>query len=189
MKRLIIIAVLLIHLVGCSRKPLPQPTAEDILEATFRYQFTKNASSLQQKAKVCFLAISISGTDQDPSDKFVARFTGNIPRVARWSESIFTAAEGVRDKITGERGLIFSVGKIRSISDETAEADGGYYEGTENSSRSTYYLRKTLSGWKVEREVMYRISQNHPIHEIDLTIPFVMPSASAGCMPAVVAHL
>jgi|GEM_PF-4204777 len=162
MKTVLFLALGLLGVFGCSRHPLPASALDDIREATYRYQFTKNASGLQQKAQVYFLAVTEAGKSTDPSAKLIARFSGNSIRVAPWSDSISTAAAGVRDKNTGEQGLIFRCGAIRLLSDETAEVDGGYYEGTESSSWNTYTLKKTPAGWTVEHDVMHRISLAPP---------------------------
>lgn len=162
MKTSLLLTLALLGVFGCSRHQPSASTLDEIREATFRYQFTKNASGLQQKTQVYFLAITEAGKSADPSAALMARFSGNPIRVARWSESTASAAEGVRDKNNGERGLIFSCGAIRLLSDETAEADGGYYEGPESSSGNTYYLKKTSTGWQVERDVMRRISYHPP---------------------------
>gem|GEM_PF-3393868 len=59
---------------------------------------------------------------------------------------------------TGERGLLFDLGEIRWISDDTVEIDGGYYEGGLSASGNTYFLKKKTGKWIVERDRMHWIS-------------------------------
>jgi hypothetical protein len=156
----------LVLLSGCWRQPLSNETLDDIREATFRYQFGRNASGLQQNANVYFLTFSnAKGRETaDPSETFMMRFAGSVPRVAKFSDAVVSAVAGVRDRRTNERGLIFSLGEIHASSDNRAEVEGGYYEGTESSSRNTYVLIKKEGHWKVERDIMHRISELKPTH-------------------------
>jgi hypothetical protein len=135
---------------------------DEIREATFRYQFAKNASGLQQGAAVYFLAIrdQAKKVNEDPTDEFMKRFIGNKPRVAKVSEALVSANEGVRDKKTGERGLIFNVSRIRWVSDESVEVTGGYYEAGESASGNTFYVKKKDRNWVVESDKILRVSSS-----------------------------
>jgi hypothetical protein len=137
-----------------------QPQIDDIREATFRFLFRKNASSLKGKAQVYFLAFGELAQTQshDPDNAFIKRFAGNKPRVAKRSESN-ESPEGVKDKTTGEIGLVFNVGDIRWISDEEVEVSGGYFEAGLSASGSTYQLRKIKGKWTVRSEEMHWISR------------------------------
>jgi len=133
---------------------------DDIREAAFRYQFRKNASGLQQKAKVYFLSVRNAQDEKnhDPDEAFMKRFADHKPRVAKASEAHASSEGGVRDMKTGERGLLFDLGEIRWISDDTVEIDGGYYEGGLSASGNTYFLKKKTGKWIVERDRMHWIS-------------------------------
>lgn len=128
---------------------------DDIREATFRYQFLHNASGLQQKADVYFL--SLGGKDRDPSDEFMKRFADHKPPVKKVSQSA-GRMEGVRDKATGGRGLIFRVEAIKWVSDTEVTVSGGYYEGGLSSSGNSYHLKKQKDKWVVEKSEMHWIS-------------------------------
>jgi len=156
----LILSLLLCGLTGCSGADRAAQL-DDIREATFRYQFSRNASGQQQNAQVYFLSIIIAGNEksEDPSDEFMKRFAGHKPRVAKGSESRTSMEEGVRDKVTGEKGLRFHVEEVRWKSDTEVEADGGYYEAGLSASGNTYFLRKKKGKWVVERDVMHWISQ------------------------------
>lgn len=130
----------------------------DIREATFRYQFGKNASGQQKTAKNFYLAIATGDKESDPDDAFMKRFAENKPKVKKLSECHASAQEGVVDKMTGESGLIFKTGGIRWVSDAEAEIAGGYYEAGLSASGNTYYLKKVSGRWKVIKDVMHWIS-------------------------------
>jgi hypothetical protein len=130
----------------------------DIREATFRYQFVRNASGQKQNAGMYCLSIVANGKETDPDDAFIKRFDGNTPVVKRASDCSRSAAEGVKDRATGKRGLIFRTEAIKWISDTEAQVEGGYYEGGLSASGNTYYLRKTDGKWIVEKDIMHWIA-------------------------------
>ena len=127
---------------------------------TISILFRKNASSLKQKAQVFFLTIGELAQTQshDPDDAFMKRFAGDKPRVAKRSESI-ESPEGVKDKTTGETGLVFNVDDIRWLSDEEVQVSGGYFEAGLSASGNTYHLKKRKGKWAVESEQMRWISR------------------------------
>ena len=132
----------------------------DIQEATFRHQFKKNASGLQNRAGVYFLSVTDdkSGKGVDPDASFLKRFVGNRTRVAGASEGKADAGKGVRDIKTDEEGIIFSVREIRWISETQVEVSGGYYEAGLSASGNTYTLEKKDGKWVVVKDVMLWIS-------------------------------
>ena len=139
----------------------PDRAAEelDIREATFRYQFANNASGLKEHAGAYYLSlVDRNGKSDDPPAKLLKRFAGNEPPVKKASESRASQAEGVVDKKTGKRGLIFRIEAIRWISDTEAEVSGGYYEAGLSSSGNTYSLKKVDGRWQVTEAVMNWIS-------------------------------
>jgi len=152
-------AVLLMCLVCAASCAVPAESirakAEDeIREVTFRYQFLHNASGLQQNAKIYFLAIGEEGGD--PTDEFMERFADDKPTNKKESQA--KLGDGVKDRDTGERGLIFRVGNIKWVSDTEVEVEGGYYEAGLSSSGNTYFLKKQKDKWVVTKDVMHWIS-------------------------------
>jgi len=125
-------------------------TEDDIREATFRYQFLHNASGLQQKAKVYYLAVGEKSGD--PSDEFMKRFAGHQPPVKKKSQS--------KGGMVGpqEGGLIFNVRQIKWLNDSEVQVEGGYYEAGTSASWNTYYLKKKDDHWSVTKDVMNAIS-------------------------------
>jgi hypothetical protein len=128
---------------------------EDIQEATFRYQFLHNASGLKQNAQFYFL--SLGEKNADPSDEFMKRFAGHKPVAKKRSQST-GGAGGIKDKETGGSGLIFTVSKIKWVSETEVEVEGGYYEAGLSASGNTYYLKKEKEKWAVTKDVMHWIS-------------------------------
>ncbi|MEJ2444831.1 MAG: hypothetical protein P8Y42_15525 [Exilibacterium sp.] len=99
---------------------------DDIRETVFRWQFEHNASGQQQKAKAYYLQI---GEKDDPSDVFIKRFDEHKPPVRKASACTADAINGVRDKKTGEKGLLFRATSIEWKSATEVKMKGGYYEG------------------------------------------------------------
>jgi hypothetical protein len=113
---------------------------DDIREATFRWQFNHNASGQQTNAQIYYLEIGQKGGD--PSDEFMKRFADHKPPIRKVSQCSADIRKGVRDRKTGEHGLIFRVTSIDWKSDTEVDVQGGYYEGGHSASGNTYTLRK-----------------------------------------------
>lgn len=173
MKPLIAILTLLLA-AGCS-SGIVTPIADHelyeidrIREAVYRYQFVHNYSGQQQQAQVYFLSARIPSppeastiwSETDPSSDLLARFEGHQPPVRPWSQST-TSVYGVFDRTTGERGLLFNVSSIIAGGD-TAQVEGGYFEGGLSASGNTYYLRRVNSSWSVEYDILHWISNARP---------------------------
>lgn len=150
-----------VSLIGAANSGGRDSQLDDIREAVFRHQFVHNASGLQQSAAVYFLALRNPATKQseDPSDAFMERFAAHIPRVAKISDVQSSRGAGVRDKHTGEHGLIFSIRAVRWLSAESVEVNGGYYEAGESASGNTYRLTKKSGHWVVQSDKMNWISR------------------------------
>lgn len=149
-------------LAGCAtRSPAPpkppvllSQDEADIYEAVFRHQFEQNASGAQQSAGTYFVQIQGS----DPPEEFLRRFAGQAPPVKRGSEACHAGDSSIYDRQTGKRSLMFKAGKIGRIGKNTAEVEGGYYEGNLSASGNTYRLVRHGSRWKVIADTMSWIS-------------------------------
>lgn len=129
---------------------------DDIREAVFRWQFDHNASGQQKNAKVYFLGFH--GKQGDPTDEFMKRFAGHNPPVRKVSACESDAKKGVRDKTTGEMGLIFWISNVRWKSDTEVELGGGYDESGGSASTNVYVVKKVAGKWKVTSDKMMTIS-------------------------------
>ncbi len=138
---------------------------EDIREAVFRYQFQHIGSYPQRKVKVYFLSLASSSpkcgeSDKDPSDRFMGRFRDKLPRVKKVSECTagIDIKEGVRDKGTGEPGLILRAGSIKWTNDREVEVRGGYHEHGLSASGNTYRVVREGNRWIVKKDTMNWVS-------------------------------
>ncbi len=132
-------------------------TEDDIRDAVFRYQMRHNASALQQKTGAFYLSINTLGFDRSPSDGFIARFRGCKPPV-RGVACCIAEADGVRDRRTGDKGIVLRVGRIRWVSSTEVDVDGGYFEGGVSASGNTYRVVKRGLRWVVVKNTMLWIS-------------------------------
>jgi hypothetical protein len=101
--------------------------------------------------------LSLGEKDDDPTDEFLARFTGHKPPVRKVS---MCSTEGLRvvDKQTGKRGLIFRVAKIKWVSDSKVQVEGGYYEDGLSATRNVYTVVRKDGKWRVTKDKMEWIS-------------------------------
>jgi len=143
-----------INCFGQAKNKSRSAIEDDIREAVFRYQFLHNASGQQQHAKVYFLSLS---EGKDPNDKFVERFRGQTPPVKKGSQAT-TQPGVVKDKTTGEEGIIFRVTRIKWINGSDVVVEGGYYEGNLSSSGNIYRVKLTRKRWVVKSDRMLYIS-------------------------------
>ena len=135
--------------------PAPESSAiDEIHEAVFRSLFEKNASGMKDKA--CAYYISIG--EEDPSDSFLARFEGHAPPVRKASGASANKREGVVDKVTGERGLRFTVGEHEWLSDTHVKVEATYYEAGLSAAGYTFELKLKGGNWVVTSRVMNWIS-------------------------------
>ena len=107
MPRLAWCFLILIALSGCGVLAPSSRSAdeEDICEAVFRYQFEDEGSAGPDKTNVYF--IEIEGGN-DPSPALLKRFAGHKPPVKPKS-ACTSSARGVKDKQTGEAGVVFYI--------------------------------------------------------------------------------
>lgn len=84
------------------------------------------------------------------------RFSEHKPSVRKVS-ACSAGVDGVRDKKTGETGLIFRVNSIKWKSLTEVDVEGGYYEAGQSGSGNTYTLKKEKGKWKVTSDKMVYI--------------------------------
>jgi hypothetical protein len=136
------------------RKHVRAAQEDNIREAVFRYVFLHNASGLQQNAQV--FCLSVNG--RDPTAMFMSRFRNEKPRVLRSSECAKEGWNGVRDRETGEEGLLFDLAGIYWYSDDEVFADGSYYSAPLSAAGYSWRVLREGSGWIVKSEHMHWIS-------------------------------
>lgn len=134
---------------------LPLSREDAVREAVFKYQIARMTSALRRKDVVFFLSVDQAG---NPSDGLLARFAGRHPLVKKVSESVAKEYEGVIDKQTGTKGIIFSVTSIKWISETEAEVEGGHYTAPLEASGYVYKVRLENGKWEVKDADMKWIS-------------------------------
>ncbi len=127
---------------------------DDIREVTFRYQFSPWLRQIPEKdlGKITFF-LSVGENKEDPGKEFMDRFINNRPAVKARSQAT-GGLQGVKDRDTGQAGVIFYVSKIKWLNDTRAEVEGAYF-GSGLSSRSTYTLIKKKDRWVVTKEAVH----------------------------------
>ncbi|MFH0991247.1 MAG: hypothetical protein V1799_14665 [bacterium] len=165
-----ILSIILISIAltvpGCKDSGSEPPLSlleEDIQEAVFQYQFLHNYSGLQQQASAYFIGIyrrgdSVrQGSYLDIAETLLARFHGSKPPVKKVSQCI-QSINGVFDKETGERGLLFRIESIKQVSNDVVEVEGGYFEGGLSASGNIYTVQRNDHRWVVVKDRMLWIS-------------------------------
>jgi hypothetical protein len=128
---------------------------DDIREATFRYEFSPwlRQTPARELENIVFF-LSVGENKEDPSKEFMERFTNNKPAVKTRSHAT-GGLQGVKDRDTGQPGVIFYVSKIKWLKDTEVEVEGAYFGHGLISSRSTYYLTKKNDKWVVTQEAQH----------------------------------
>ena len=136
---------------------------DNIRETLFRKVFDLVTGAPDKKAasndfgshfKVYFLAIS---RDRDPTDAFMKRFAGHQPPVKKVSEHYVDMTAGVsavydvKDQVTHEVGIVFTVGNIKWLSRNRVQARAGFHSGRRSAMDSLYTLVRKNKGWMVTK--------------------------------------
>jgi hypothetical protein len=118
---------------------------------------TKTDREVSKRLNFPIFFVSINGTD--PSDEFINRFR-NIPRSIRKLSSAKPekGPHTPADLTTGIQGIIFDAGKIRWLSKDAAEVEGGYYCGGLCAANNTFQVRRENGDWVVKGSRMNWIS-------------------------------
>jgi hypothetical protein len=149
-----LLALLIVASVSFGAEADKSKTEDDIREAVFTYQIQKWGSYEQYSGKIFFLSF---GSFRDPSDEFMKRFAGYGKRVKKESQAAGDIT-GVKDKETGQSGLVLNVTEIKWIGDAEVEVDGGYYEHGQSASINTYCLKRIEDKWIVTKTIQGPIS-------------------------------
>jgi hypothetical protein len=129
--------------------------ADDVREAVFRHMFGSNASGQGKNAGVLCLEIENS---QDPTPGFLARMKNVKTPIRPASGCSASAQDGVVDKKTHARGLLFRIDGIAFKNARHATVNGGYYEAGLSASGNIYTVERRVTGWVVTKDQMMWIS-------------------------------
>jgi hypothetical protein len=130
------------------------PEYWDVIEAVFRHQFDHNASAGKRNVDYFFISVENS----DPPEALLTRFAAEKPPVLPASLAASSPSEGVRHKELGGRGLKFRISSVKWLDADTAEVQGGYYEGGLSSSGNVYRVERHGGKWSVTKDEMRYIS-------------------------------
>jgi len=117
----------------------------DVLEAVFRHQFERNEAGLGKDAAAYFLEVC----ERDPSPPLLERFASHQPPVKARSQADVSAYEGVTDRASGKKGLLFRVTSVQWLAPDRAQVKGGYFEGGLSASGNTYVVGLSEGRWQV----------------------------------------
>jgi hypothetical protein len=135
------------------------------MEAVFRHLFERGVSADQWKPPAYFLTVD----GKDPSDVFLARFSGHTPPVGPGSRFV-PVDEGIRKRVIGRprvsvktkerakprvefphrRGVHFRIEEVRRVDENTFEMTGHCHMGNLATSRCQYRATWEAGKWKVE---------------------------------------
>jgi len=162
MRRFLLLAVTSVVFGDCARAAAAADL--DVIEATFRYQFSHNASGEQSHVSTYCIGFQNdqkhAAEESDSPAELITRLADIIPVVKPLSECRITpqGRDGVKDRISGKEALIFTLEQPVCATESTCKIEGGYYEANESSSGDTYYLEKHNGKWAVVKDVMRWIS-------------------------------
>ena len=126
-----------------------KPNDEDnIREVVFRKLFNPNGSVQKQNANAYYIAIGNHNKLNDPDEKFIERFKSYKPPVKKFSGAKIEK-EGVFNKKTGDKGLVFAVTSIKTISENEVEVRGNYYKNAREAAGSIFTVKRIEKKWVV----------------------------------------
>jgi hypothetical protein len=114
-----------------------------IVEAVYRYEIQNSEG--HKSSDLFFLSVM---QDQDPNSGVMKLLTDSSYRVKPISESV-NQQSVIRDKVTGEAGVILHVGKIQWIDKDKVKVGLSAYSGFGDAQGYDYELAHGEKGWKV----------------------------------------
>ncbi|HUL29980.1 MAG TPA: hypothetical protein VLZ03_05945 [Thermodesulfobacteriota bacterium] len=128
---------------------------DDIRETAFRYQFSPWLRQIPERdrGKISFF-LSVGENKEDPSNDLMNRFMNDKPAVKARSHAT-GGLSGVKDRDTGQAGVIFYLSNVKWLSDAEVEVEGAYFQSGVTSSRSTFHLTKKNDKWVVTKETRH----------------------------------
>jgi hypothetical protein len=142
------ISAALLFFQSCATALNPRLGAEDdVREAALRYWFVD--ASQFQNIKAYYLSFGSINSGIDPSDEFMRRFEGHIPPV-RLASQCEHATSSVRDRETGEIGLLFWTRRANWADDKNVEIESGWYLDGLGASGCVLHMALQNQDWIVK---------------------------------------
>jgi hypothetical protein len=107
-----------------------------------------------------FRVFFVSISNQDPSDALITRLQ-DIDRIVKRvsaSEISKTQRTPVMDRVTGQRGIIFTAGKIRWLGQDSVQVQGGYYCDGLCAAEIVFEVSRQGGKWAVKKKKLQWIS-------------------------------
>lgn len=121
-----------------------------IREAAFRYEMQHSEG--HDSSSLFFLEVE---EERDPDDELVKRLASGSFHVKPFSHSI-NQRSLIKDKDTGESGVILGVGKITWVDKDRVRLGVSAYSGWGDVKEYVYHLAHTDNGWIVtDREFAF----------------------------------
>jgi hypothetical protein len=122
---------------------------ENVKEVVFRIQIkNRNDNRIFYLAYTSIDSESKELIYNDPSSEFIHRFDDLPQKVKAFSKCVLSDF-GVKDKITGERGIILRISSIRWLSETEAFVEAGSYMGPTGASGVKYRVQFQGKKWIV----------------------------------------
>jgi len=121
---------------------LCQQAAYCIEEAVYRYEIQNSEG--HEPTSLFFLALK---QDRDPDSEVIKRLKG-VYRVKPISQSV-NYHTVIKDKETGEPGVVLRVGDIKWVNDTSVEVEGSAYSGWGDVKGYVYHLMRRENSWVV----------------------------------------
>jgi hypothetical protein len=162
MTRIILFLAWALTLSALAAEGSREAEVENLREVAFKTLIYETAAA-QHGYKVYFLSIGNTWTndrpfDIDPPDGFMKRFGGRTPPVKKASQSRIGENGEVRDRSSGQLGVIFTVTDIKWASDQEAEAVCSVFKAGLNGCAYKYTLIRKNDKWKVTNKKLVSIS-------------------------------
>lgn len=156
--------------LGCTNKVFERQRVEEkITEAVVRKEIADWYGSLEldlthPKDKLerdvaeslNFQTIYVAIQDKDPSDQLLSHLQLPGKMVKKLSES--TGRPSPRDKISGKQGILFVVGPVKWMQDQSVQVNGEYWCGGLCSAEYLYKLHLQNGLWTVDSAQLIWIS-------------------------------
>jgi hypothetical protein len=127
--------------------PSPSPVfqiqeqdVQEISETIFRY-------CIRQHGSTGIFFLSIDG--KDPTNEFMERFSG--PLLVKKVSGSHVTDGWLRDRTTGKRAMLLSLGGVRRLGPNVFEVKGGSYCGARCADGGVYRVAKRNGHWLVEQ--------------------------------------
>ena len=156
-RRLVLLAVLAFGCFGPEKVDLDQ-FENDASEVVFRHMFSlfRDEGHGAERPAVYFIVFGNLLTDPRPS--FISRFDDLAIPVKGFEGARLVDSSSLRDRGTGQDGVLFQVAKIKQISDSEVQLEAAFAKTLQGTERLLYTLTSdSEGGFTVARVEPYQV--------------------------------